>query len=638
MTLLPTAAQKLSKDLGYGMPVYRILSSIAFTICLLFYLYIIGSFFAISVYPLINRVTFSAIFEDSLLNASADSIVAIVAATSWLLLSVRNQISLRYFSLAYGSIGILLALVMPDSIIFDVIVLLSLPLIAGTALYFHRSHKSLLNSDAKLTLRYISVAVIASCAISIVFLVSSFFLSPHSDSLARYSPANEIFLLLSSFSSIYLVLLVFCLPVKVLFKEALRVIKLHVKEDLDQAIFYSGQQNKLKTQTKAGFLLFAILLSIVLVLIPQHPIMNKDNQDIGVDTHYYVTWVGELEKSNSLSDFLYQAFVVRGIHGDRPFSLISIFLVHQVAGGNLSDVIEHLPLILGPGIVLSFYFLTLELVRNEKIALLGAFLAAVSLHTLAGIYAGFYANWLALIVGYISISFLFRYLRSGRVSDIIIFTTLLVGVLFFHVYTWTVLTAVAGIFLIAMLCMVVKRNRNNKNDDNSCFTKKAIVWLLVAMILSVVIDVAKVMLTGSSGGLEQDIGLAQRSLGIEEFNMRWIILDTTMHHSFGGVFSNFIILALGLFWVLKSNMHETRNVFLMIFFSAGLVPLFFGDWIIQARVFYDMPFEIPASMALYYISKRSGSIFVTIAACSWMFGASLFTVMNYYLIPMPGFQ
>ncbi len=601
MTLLPTAAQKLSKDLGYGMPVYRILSSIAFTICLLFYLYIIGSFFAISVYPLINRVTFSAIFEDSLVNAYVDSIVAIVAATSWLLLSVRNQISLRYFSLAYGSIGILLALVMPDSIIFDVIVLLSLPLIAGTALYFHRSHKSLLNSDAKLTLRYISVAVIASCAISIVFLVSSFFLSPHSDSLARYSPANEIFLLLSSFSSIYLVLLVFCLPVKVLFKEALRVIKLHVKEDLGQAIFYSGQQNKLKTQTKAGFLLFAILLSIVLVLIPQHPIMNKDNQDIGVDTHYYVTWVGELEKSNSLSDFLYQAFIV-------------------------------------PGIVLSFYFLTLELVRNEKIALLGAFLAAVSLHTLAGIYAGFYANWLALIVGYISIVFLFRYLRSSRISDIFVFAILLIAVLFFHVYTWTVLTAVAGIFLIAMLCMVVKRNRNNKNNDNSCFTKKAIVWLLVAMILSVVIDVAKVMLTGSSGGLEQDIGLAQRSLGIEEFNMRWIILDTTMHHSFGGVFSNFIILALGLFWVLKSNMHETRNVFLMIFFSAGLVPLFFGDWIIQARVFYDMPFEIPASMALYYISKRSGSIFVTIAACSWMFGASLFTVMNYYLIPMPGFQ
>ena len=104
---------------------------------------------------------------------------------------------------------------------------------------------------------------------------------------------------------------------------------------------------------------------------------------------------------------------------------------------NLSEVIEHFPLILGPGLVLALYFLTLELTRNEKIALIAAFLGAVSFHTLVGIYAGFYANWLALIVGYISIVFLFRYLRSGRPSDIVIFSILLIGVLFLHVYTWT---------------------------------------------------------------------------------------------------------------------------------------------------------------------------------------------------------
>ncbi|MDQ3903237.1 MAG: hypothetical protein M3247_06330 [Thermoproteota archaeon] len=618
------------------MPLCTVLSGITFVLYLFFYTYSTGSFFRITVYPFVNRVTFYSLFQEHIVNGYLDNIVVIIVTSLWFLFSIRNRRIRYYFSAIYGSTG-LVAILSANDRILGIIALLSLPLVISVLLYY-RQQKKALNFDSKLILRYISVGAIAASAISIAFLVSSFFLSPHSDSLARYSPANEIFLLLSSFSSIYLVLLVFCLPVKVLFKEALRVLKLHVKEDLGQEIFYGGQQSKLKTRTKAGFLLFAILLSIILVLIPQHPIMNQDNQDIGVDTHYYVTWVGELEKSNSLYDFLYQAFVIRGIHGDRPFSLISIFLVHQVAGGNLSDIIEHLPLILGPGIVLSFYFLTLELVKNEKIALLGAFLAAVSLHTLAGIYAGFYANWLALIVGYISIVFLFRYLRSNRISNILVFAILLIAVLFFHVYTWTVLTAVAGIFLIAMLRVVVKRKRNNKNNDNNYYTKKAIVWLLVVMILSVVIDVAKVMLTGSSGGLEQDIGLAQRSLGIEQFNMRWIILDTTMHHSFGGVFSNFIILALGLFWLLKSNMHEPSNIFLMIFFSAGLIPLFFGDWIIQARVFYDMPFEIPASIALYYISKRAGSTLVTITTCSWMVSVSLFTVMNYYLIPMPGFQ
>jgi len=72
----------------------------------------------------------------------------------------------------------------------------------------------------------------------------------------------------------------------------------------------------------------------------------------------------------------------------------------------------------------------------------------------------------------------------------------------------------------------------------------------------------------------------------------------------------------------------------MIFLSAGLLPLFFGSWTIQARVFYDMPFEIPAAIALYYLSNRSGSILVTAAACTWLLAMSLFTVMNYHLIPV----
>jgi hypothetical protein len=321
--------------------------------------------------------------------------------------------------------------------------------------------------------------------------------------------------------------------------------------------------------------------------------------------------------------------------------LIFMFLVYQVAGGNLSEVIEHLPLIFGPGIVLAFYLLTLELTRNEKIALIAAFLGAVSFHTLVGIYAGFYANWLALIVGYISIAFLFRYLRSGRLSDIVVFSTLLIGVLFFHVYTWAILAAIAGIFLVVMLLVVIQRKRtkkNNSSNNNNHFTKRRIIWLLIAILISIAVDISKVLLTGSSGGLERDIELAQTRLGIEQFYLRWLILNVTMYDNVGGVFSNFIILILGLLWVLKSNMREPTTVFLMIFLSAGLVPLFFATTHIQARVFYDIPFEIPAAIALYYISTRSGSILVTLAACTWLVAISLFTVMNYYLILVPGVQ
>jgi hypothetical protein len=640
MTLFAIAASKLSKDLGYGMPVSSILSGATFSVCIFFYLYTIGSFFRITVYPLIDRVTVYAVFHEYIINQHLDYIIVILAAASWFLLSVKNRAIRYYFSMAYGVTGIILALISPDNIVFDIIALLSLPLIIGIMLYYYRKRqKKLLNFNAKLTWRYISLAVIAISAIGIIFPVLAVFLTPNFDSSAGDDPANELFLLLSSFSTIYIFLLVLCLAVKVLQRGALRMLKLDIKQDINQNLPHDYDQNKLKTKTKIGFLLLAILISVVLVLIPQHPVINKDNKDIGVDTHYYVTWIGELAKSKNVSDLIYQAFVVQGQSGDRPLSLLFLFLVYQVVGGNnLSDVIEHIPIILGPGIVLAFYLLTVELTRNEKIALIAAFFGAVSFHTLIGIYAGFYANWLALIVGYISIAFLFRYLRSGRLSDIVVFSTLLIGVLFIHIYTWTVLAAVSGTFLVAMLLVVIWKKKKKKNGNiNNLFTKRRIIWLLVAILLSTAVDITKVLLIGSSGGVEQDVQLAQKYLGIEQFSMRWRILNATMHDSLGGVFSNFIILLLGVFWVLKSNVREPRAIFLMIFLSAGIVPLSFGWWTLQVRVLYDIPFEIPAAIALYYISTRLGSSrLVTLAACTWLVAISLVTVMNYYLVWRPG--
>ena len=659
VALFAIAASKLSKDLGYGMPISSIISSVSFVVCLFFYLYIIGSFFKIAVYPLIDRVTVYTLFQGHVVNEYVDNIIAIVAATLWFLFSINNK-AIRYsLSLAYGGTGTILAVISPENIIFDIVALMSMPSIIGVSLYsyyyyyHHRHYKQqkkniILNFNAKLTLRYISLAVVAMSVIGIVVPVLAVFLTPPNfdSSSAGRNPGNELFLLLSSFSTIYIFLLVFCLGVKVIFKGVLGIFKRDVKEDISQTLSDDNyKQNKVKIQTKIGFLLLAIVLSVVLVLIPQHPLINQDNQFIGVDTNYYVAWIGELSRSKNVFDLIYQSFVVQGQDGDRPLSMLFLFLVYQVAGGNnLAEVIEHFPIILGPGTVLAFYFLTIELTRNEKIALIAAFLGAISFHTLVGIYAGFYANWLALIIGYISIAFLFRYLRTGRLSDIVVFSTLLIGVLFFHVYTWTVLAAVAGIFLVAMLLVVIwekKKKNNNKanNISNNHFTKRRrIIWLLVAILVSIVVDITKVSLTGSSGGLEQDIELAQRGFGIEQFNLRFLILDSTMHGGLGGVFSNFIILILGLFWVLKSNMREPGTVFLMIFLSAGLVPLYIGSWTLQTRVLYDMPFEIPAAIALYYISSRSGSILVTLAACTWLVAVSLITVMNYYLVLRPGVQ
>jgi hypothetical protein len=193
-----------------------------------------------------------------------------------------------------------------------------------------------------------------------------------------------------------------------------------------------------------------------------------------------------------------------------------------------------------------------------------------------------------------------------------------------------------------MLLAVIWQNKRKKKDTRNIsklFTKRRIIWLIVAILLSLVVDVTKVFLIGSSGGVEQDVQLAQTNLGIEQFSMRERILQVTMHDSLGGVLSNFIILILGVFWVLKSNIREPSTVFLMIFLSVGMVPLIIGSWTLQVRILYDIPFEIPAAIALYYISARAGSSrLVTSAAFTWLVAVSLVTVMNYYFIWRPGVE
>src|SRR5215216_2824564 len=162
MTLFANAASKLSKDLGYGVPVSSILSGVAFTIWIFFYLYTLGSFFRVAVYPLIDRVTVYAVFNQYIINEHLDYIIVILTAASWLLFSVKNRTIRYYFSLAYGISGILLALISPDNIIFDILALLSLPLIIIVILFYHRKRqKDLLSFNAKLTWRYISLAVVA---------------------------------------------------------------------------------------------------------------------------------------------------------------------------------------------------------------------------------------------------------------------------------------------------------------------------------------------------------------------------------------------------------------------------------------------------------------------------------------------
>jgi hypothetical protein len=266
---------------------------------------------------------------------------------------------------------------------------------------------------------------------------------------------------------------------------------------------------------------------------------------------------------------------------------------------------------------LVFYFLTRELTSNDATSLFASFLTAVSFHTVVGVYAGFYANWLALIFGYLSFVFIFRFLKRAKKLDLILYFFVTILMLFSHTYTWTIFSVVTGIFLLTMLCF-------------NYFHRRTIVLLLIALSCSLIVDVARIAITGSIGGIEHDLVIARNQhFGLGQLPVRWNnLIDTTeIYYSAG--FSNIIILILGLYWLFRSKMADPFNIFLIIFLSIGIFPLFLGNWEVQSRVFYNIPFQIPAAIALAYIHKGTKGTLILISICVWLIAMCVKTLSNF---------
>ena len=265
-------------------------------------------------------------------------------------------------------------------------------------------------------------------------IISTFILfSIEIDWLGDY--AYDIFALFSGSSRVLLLLLVLCLPLKLLLNELVPR-RLRLRDSTPESCEVA--RHSVRKRSKIIYLGLFIALSAILVLIPHHETVNPDGRDVGVDTHWYVDWINDLVQSNSLQEYLGKLFTIQ--NGDRPFSLLLLYLIVNVVNANSSFTLEIIvPIVFGAALVLVTYVFTREITqKDESVALFAAFLTAISFQTLIGIYAGFYANWLAIIIGYLSFYFLFRYLKNPSRLNLIAYSILLVILLFTHVYTWTI--------------------------------------------------------------------------------------------------------------------------------------------------------------------------------------------------------
>ena len=600
------------RNLGYGNSIQSIMSSAILALVSFFYIYTAGSFFRINIHILQNRISYNTYFDFFIINRHTDHIIIATGIILWSLLSLRGKARITITTI-YG-VATLLAVTSGNAILLDIIAIMAIPIVIGTLIYNKLASVKIVNTNSNLYINYIAIIVIVTSIIGITMSIGFLFNPPVNliPSIPNYM--YEIFILFSSLSPLLMLLLVSCLPLKILIKEV-RAALGRTKKINTYSIDFSDRY-VIKSKTKIICLVLIMLLSIVLVLIPHQPIINIDNQQIGVDTHYYVDWVGALIHSSNPQEFLYQAFVAQN-GGDRPITLIFLFTLSKILPTNLVNTIEYAPLILGPALIFITYLLTRELTSNEVTSLFAAFLTAVSFQTLIGIYAGFYSNWFALIIGYLSFVFLIKFLKKSSKLTLLIYSASIMLLLFAHVYTWSVFLIASAIFLVVMLRL-------------KYYSRENIILLLLVLFASVIVDIAKPAIIGSSSGVMQDIIIGHAGgIGLGQFALRWSNLIEIVHNWYGTLFANFIILILGIYWMWLSNFRAQVNIFIIIFLSIGFGTIFLGNPGIQGRILYDIPFQIPAALSLSYIKKQHGESVIFLTICILLVGVSVRAVLNF---------
>lgn len=601
----------ITKALGDGNSRLAVISSAILCILSFFYIFTLGSFVKANIFVLQNGITYDTFFDIFVINKSIDHILIAVCLVSWLSLSLVARLKPIMFVIFGGlvTIGVVLYSNFSTAILDDIAVL-SIPVVIILSTYNKSVPQKILITNFDLFPRYLEIIGIAIGVMTAIIFVMHL-ISIHESSIVLRDYAYEIFVLFSSVSPILMILLIFCIPLKVLAMGVMA--KLSAYQIMPTSNFLSGT---IIRRSKSICISLIMLLSVMLAIVPHLPVVNNNHQLVGADTSVYVDLQNKLGQSKGIEDFLHKAFVTM-LAGDRPIALILIFGLVKALQIDPSAVIDNLQIILGPALVLVVYLFTRELSSSDKVSLLAALFTAVSFQTLVGIYAGYYANWIALIIGYLGFVFLFRFLKKPVKRDFILFSSSMVLLLFSHEYTWTVLTIVMSIFLIVMV------GTNGYKRSNA-------ILLLLIILSTVIIDIAKSRMIGVSNGFGRDLSVAhQQQAGISQFANRWSNLKDTMQNYYGAQFSNFIILGLALYWVFRSTMRDTTSILLMIFLSIGIIPLFFGDWIIQSRVFYDIPFQIPAALGLSYVRRHDNGVMILLPICIWLIAISFKNVSNF---------
>ncbi len=355
------------------------------------------------------------------------------------------------------------------------------------------------------------------------------------------------------------------------------------------------------------WLLMAVCYAILLVLTPYRPDLNQAGIPVGIDTPLYIGWIQQM-LAGSLGQAIVYAFGTAN-HGSRPLLLLPLYLYALVSQTNPVQIVEALPLFLGPLSVVSSYVFIRKGHKSKSIAILASLLVVLSFPLSVGMWAGYYANWLGLIEVNL---FLFSLLSlSGlawtRQYGIMAASSL--ALLLTHPWTWALMIVLALAFALSIW----------KTDHD-----RGLLTMIVPLLTTELIVDAAITYLFAGWGVATFVGVRASGSGTSQLVGFWQNLVEGMVYTYNGLLSNSVLLAFAAVAVLglKFSDRFDRLLFLWVFVASLGFP-FLASYN-QTRVVYDLPIPILASMGSLLIASkfRDNALSMLILSLFVMFNAN----------------
>ena len=376
----------------------------------------------------------------------------------------------------------------------------------------------------------------------------------------------------------------------------------------------------------------ALILAPLLAMYPHLTGINPEGSGVSTDEQYYVNWMSKLRADSSAtwSDAIANAFTIN--NGDRPLTLLLILAISNLTGSPDLLVVRYLPVALAPLIVMANYLLlryslkSRDEIKIKVFASIGAIFAVFSPQIVVGEYAGFLANWIALVMVYFALYFLIRGWETNNRNHAIhsfgILFVLLLLIMLTHLYTWTHFLAV--MLLFGGMSFVFARK-------SVAAPKIKILLLLIVVGTMFPMDYAKSSYFSTPAATASDSAIATNIMP-QDTNTRWDRLFFTMSSYVGGFLSNPALLLLAVIWIVKADLSKGLERLLISMFFISALPIAVGSVEFQTRVLYNIPFQIPALLALYGAKFRSRTSLILLIAIVLSFATYAVSAMaNLYL-------